>query len=223
MNGYTILIIEDDHAIGSMLQEVLKGEGYQALWITDGQRALKEVKNSDMIIIDIMLPGENGYEISEKLKENGYSLPILFLTARSDIDSKLKGLSLGEDYLVKPFDPRELLARIQLILKNKYGLFTQIQNIYVDAVSYRVFKQSIHSEIKLTATERKLFFYLYENRDRILTREQIFNYLWPLEYSKNSVLNVHIKKIREKISDKNNDIIETVHGEGYRLNTLNYV
>ncbi|WP_428909559.1 response regulator transcription factor [Niallia sp. Krafla_26] len=223
MNGFTILLIEDDQPIGSMLQEILEGEGYHVLWLTDGQRVLEEIKYCDLLIIDIMLPGENGYEISEKLKENGYSLPILFLTARSDIESKLKGLSLGEDYLVKPFDPRELLARIHLILKNKYGLFTQIRNIFVDGVHYKVFKRNIHSEIKLTATERKLFFYLYENQNRTLTREQIYDYLWPLEYSKNSVLNVHIKSIREKISDEDNNIIQTVHGEGYRFNTHNHV
>lgn len=223
MNGFSILLIEDDQYIGSMLQEILEGEGYHVLWLTDGQRALNEVKYCDLIIIDIMLPGENGYEISEKLKENGYSLPIFFLTARSDIDSKLKGLSLGDDYLVKPFDPRELLARIHLILKNKYGLFTQIRDIYIDAVHYKVFKRNIHTEVKLTTTERKLFFYLYENQNRTLTREQINNYLWPLDYAKNSVLNVYIKSIREKLSDKNNELIQTIHGEGYRLNTHHHV
>lgn len=120
----------------------------------------------------------------------------------------MQGLSLGEDYLVKPFDPRELLARMKLMINNKYGVFTQIKGVLIDAIAKRVYKKDIHSVIPLTVTERKLFFYLYENKNRILTREQFFVYLWPMQDVKNSVLNVHIKKLREKIGDHNYEVIK---------------
>lgn len=223
MNGFTILIVEDDPSIGSILQTILQEEGYQARWVKDGRRLLEDVKGADLLILDIMLPGENGYELSKKLQSYYVSLPTIFLTARSDMDSKLKGLSLGEDYLVKPFDPRELLARMKLLINNKYGVFAKVKDLFIDSLAKRIYKKDIHSEIQLTVTERKLFFYLYENKNRILTREQFFVYLWPMQDVKNSVLNVHVKKLRDKLGDDSSTIIETIHGEGYRLNTLNSV
>lgn len=219
MKGYHILIVEDDLMIGELLQKILQREGYKVSWKTDGREVLDVIHKIDLAIMDVMLPGEDGYQITKKIKTLGLNIPIIFLSARKDIDSKLQGLTIGEDYMVKPFDPRELLLRIRKMLDNKYGTFTQIKHLYIDADHRKVFNNSLHNEVTFTAIERKIFFYLYDHRDRILTKEHFFNYLWQFEDRNQSIIHVHMKKIRTKINDTNGEIIQNIYGEGYRLNT----
>lgn len=219
MKGYNILIVEDDPIIGEMLQKILQREGYTVWWKQEGSSVLELIQQIDLVIMDVMLPNEDGYQISKKIKNLGLNIPIIFLSARNDIDSKLQGLEIGEDYMVKPFDPRELLLRIQKKLDGQYGQFTHIKHLFIDAEGMKVFNGSLHNEVIFTASERKIFFYLYENRDRILTKDHFFEYLWQLEDRNPNILNVHIKKIRTKIEDLQGEIIQNIYGEGYRLNT----
>ncbi|WP_020062378.1 response regulator transcription factor [Bacillus sp. 123MFChir2] len=219
MKGYHILIVEDDLMIGDLLQKILQREGYNVCWKKEGGNINEIIHEIDLVIMDIMLPGEDGYQITKKIKNLGLNIPVIFLSARNDMDSKLQGLTIGEDYMIKPFDPRELLLRMQKMLDNQYGTFTQIKHVYIDAEYKKVFKNSLHNEVVFTAIERKIFFYLYENKDRILTKEHFFDYLWQLEDRNPNIVNVHIKKIRTKINDKNGEIIQNIYGEGYRLNT----
>ncbi|MEM1504976.1 response regulator transcription factor [Domibacillus sp. 8LH] len=219
MKGFTILIVEDDTMIGGLLQKILQREGYEVRWKKDGAGIWNELRHIDLVIMDIMLPGEDGYQLTQKIKNAGLNIPVLFLSARQDIDSKLQGLTLGEDYLVKPFDPRELLLRMQKMLNHTYGTFMQINHLYIDAERKKVFNGGFHQEVMFTATERKIFFYLYEHRDRILTKDHFFDYLWPLEERNQNIINVHIKKVRAKIDDNEGSIIQNIYGEGYRLNT----
>jgi DNA-binding response OmpR family regulator len=216
---YTILIIEDDLTIGDLLQKILAREGYNVIWKKDGEGVLDLINETDIVVMDVMLPGEDGFKITSKIKNLGLNIPIIFLTARKDIDSRLQGLTIGEDYMIKPYDPRELLLRIQKLLTQYYGQFAQIKHLYIKGDTKRVFKESLQEEVIFTPIERKIFFYLYENRNNILTKDQFFEYLWQLEDRNPNVINVHIKKIRTKIADSNGDIIENVYGEGYRLNT----
>ncbi|MEC2062424.1 two-component system response regulator YbdJ [Bacillus inaquosorum] len=220
MKGYHILIVEDDVMIGDLLQKILQREGYLVMWKTDGEDVLSVIQKVDLVIMDVMLPGEDGYQMSAKIKKLGLRIPVIFLSARNDMDSKLQGLKIGEDYMVKPFDPRELLLRIQNMLEHHYGTFTQIKHLYIDAETKKVFNESLHDEVLFTAIERKIFFYLYENRDSTLTKEHFFEYLWQLEDRNPNIVNVHIKKIRAKINDQAGEIIENIYGEGYRLNTV---
>lgn len=219
MKAYNILIVEDDPIIGEMLQKILQREGYTVWWKQEGSGVLELIQQIDLVIMDVMLPNEDGYQISKKIKNLGLNIPIIFLSARNDIDSKLQGLEIGEDYMVKPFDPRELLLRIQKKLDGQYGQFTHIKHLFIDAEGMKVFNDSLHNEVIFTASERKIFFYLYENRDRILTKDHFFEYLWQLEDRNPNILNVHIKKIRTKIEDLQGEIIQNIYGEGYRLNT----
>ena len=219
MKGFNILIVEDDLMIGNLLQKILRREEYNVCWKTAGKEVLDIIHTIDLVIMDIMLPGEDGYQISKKIKKLGLNIPIIFLSARNDIDSKLQGLTVGEDYLIKPYDPRELLLRMQKMLNHQYGTFTQIKHLYIDAEHTKVFNNSLHNEVVFTAIERKIFFYLYENRDRILTKEHFFDYLWQLEDRNPNIMNVHIKKIRSKVNDINGEIIQNIYGAGYRLNT----
>ncbi|QWG28720.1 response regulator transcription factor [Bacillus mycoides] len=219
MKEYNILIVEDDLMIGDLLQKILQREKYKVYWEKEGKKVLDVIHEIDLVIMDVMLPGEDGYQITKKIKKLGLNIPIIFLSARNDIDSKLKGLTIGEEYMIKPFDPRELLLRIQKMLDNLYGTFAQINHLCIDAEYKRVFIKGLRDEVAFTAIERKIFFYLYENRDRILTKEHFFDYLWQLEERNQNIMNVHIKKIRAKIDDKTGNIIQNIYGEGYRLNT----
>ncbi|UQZ60709.1 two-component system response regulator [Bacillus subtilis] len=220
MKGYHILIVEDDVMIGDLLQKILQREGYRVIWKTDGADVLSVIQKVDLVIMDVMLPGEDGYQMSAKIKKLGLGILVIFLSARNDMDSKLQGLQIGEDYMVKPFDPRELLLRMRNMLEHHYGTFTQIKHLYIDAETKKVFNESLHDEVLFTAIERKIFFYLYENRDSILTKEHFFEYLWQLEDRNPNIVNVHIKKIRAKINDQAGEMIENIYGEGYRLNTV---
>ncbi|PEP54114.1 response regulator transcription factor [Bacillus pseudomycoides] len=219
MKGYKILIVEDDLMIGDVLQKILQREGYYVCWKKEGKEVIDIIHEIDLVIMDIMLPGEDGYQITKKIKNLGLNIPIIFLSARSDMDSKLQGLTIGEDYMIKPFDPRELLLRMQKMLDNRYGTFTQIKHLYIDAEHKKVFNNNLHNEVEFTAIERKIFFYLYENRNRILTKEHFFDYLWQLEDRNQNIVNVHIKKVRTKINDNTGEILQNIYGEGYRLNT----
>ncbi|MGE7943628.1 response regulator transcription factor [Lysinibacillus xylanilyticus] len=219
MKGFTILIVEDDPMIGDLMQKILQREGYDVVWKTDGQEMMSIIHQIDLVIMDIMLPGEDGYQLTKNIKSLGLNIPIIFLSARNDIDSKLQGLTVGEDYMTKPFDPRELLLRIQKMLTQQYGTFTQIQHLLIDGEHRKVFINTIHDEISLTAIERKIFFYLFDNRDRVLTKDHFLDYLWPLEDRNHNIINVHIKKIRTKMDDPSGNILQNIYGEGYRLNT----
>lgn len=219
MKNYNILIVEDDKMIGDLLQKILLREGYNVWWETDGRGVLDIIQKIDFVIMDVMLPGEDGYQITKNIKKLGLNIPVIFLSARNDMESKLQGLTIGEDYLIKPFDPRELLLRMKKMIEKQYGTFTQIRHLYIDAEHRKVFNNSLHNEIALTAIERKMFFYLYENRDRILTKDHFFEYLWQLEDRNQNIVNVHMKKIRMKIDDNLGEILENIYGEGYRLNT----
>ncbi|MFF2455383.1 response regulator transcription factor [Peribacillus simplex] len=217
MKRYNILIVEDDLMIGDLLKKILQREEYNVRWMKEGKDIIDIIHEIDLVIMDVMLPGDDGYQITKKVNSLGLNIPVIFLSARNDIESKLQGLTMGEDYMTKPFDPRELLIRMQKLLDNQYGTFTQIKHIYIDAEHKKVFNNG--NEVVFTAIERKIFFYLYENRDRILTKEHFFEYLWQLEDRNQNIINVHIKKVRTKINDNNGEIIQNIYGEGYRLNT----
>ena len=219
MKQYNILIVEDDWMIGDLLKKILQREAYNVRWMKEGKDIIDIINEIDLVIMDVMLPGDDGYQITKKVKSLGLNIPVIFLSARNDMDSKLKGLTMGEDYMTKPFDPRELLLRMQKLLDHQYGTFTKIKHLYIDAEHKKVFNNDLHNEVVFTAIERKIFFYLYENRDRILTKEHFFEYLWQLEDRNQNIMNVHIKKVRTKINDNTGEIIQNIYGEGYRLNT----
>lgn len=219
MKGYQIIVVEDDSAIGELMQKILHREGYIVQLFVDGRELLDAIHKADLVIMDIMLPDRDGFQLGEQIKKLDLHIPVLFVSARNEIDSKIRGLTLGEDYITKPFDPRELLIRIQNLLDQRYDNCTQIGHLFIDIDKRKLYNGSPQNEISLTAMERKLFFYLYENRDRILSKEHFFSYAWQLEDRNPNVLNVHIKKLRKKIDDQQGQILENIYGEGYRLNT----
>lgn len=216
----TILLIEDNEEIKKGLDYLLFQNDYLLLWaknIEMAQNMLKE-KEFDLILLDITLPDGNGFEFFKNNKERIH-VPVIFLTAKDLEDDIVSGLELGAfDYIVKPFHNRELILRIKNALKNsKSEKIIHINDIVIYKDRMKVLKKE--KEILLTSLEFKIFSFLVENKNHIVTRETLFNYIWDesSNYVNDNTLTVYIKRIREKLKDEN--IIKTVKGIGYRVDT----
>lgn len=224
---YSILVVEDDEKILDLIEIYLKNEDYIIKRATSSEQALKYIKEKefDLAILDIMLPGENGYYICAKIRES-YNYPIIMLTAKDDESSKIKGLTFGaDDYVTKPFLPGELVARVKAQLRryNNYNLKTKegtgniltYQNVDLNIKSREVLVEG--QEIDLTPIEFIILKSLLEKKSEVLESEDLFYKIYPDEYYiKNNTVSVHIRHIREKLGEKNN-IITTVWGVGYKI------
>lgn len=227
-----ILIVEDDKDIAMLEEDYLKINGFDTNVICDGKEALDEILNIhyDMIILDLMLPNINGYEICRQVREK-INVPILMVTARTDSIDKIRGLGLGaDDYISKPFDPAELVARVKshlsrferLTSSKSFGNQEQvicIGNIEIYPKSRKVIKNS--EEIKFPNREYRLLKFLAEHPNTVFSKKELFEKIWDCDYMDDSAtITVHINRIREKIEDnpQSPSIIETIWGAGYRLN-----
>ncbi len=220
-----ILIIEDDEKLAKMLKTAFKKEGISADFITDGREGERriELHHSDynLILLDLMLPGETGDEICKNIREKRISLPVLVLTAKSSVDNKVNLLDLGaDDYLVKPFSFRELLARVRALSRRpEKSLPKEIKvgDLTLAPLTRRVTRAG--KEIKLTLTEFKLLEYLAMHSGQVVGRDQILDNLWDFDFdSFSNIIDVHIKNLRKKIDQKySKKLLETVHGVGYRI------
>lgn len=210
-----ILVVEDDFAIRELIKRNLKKTGHTCCCIADGNNVIEQIEKEvfDLIILDVMLPGISGFELMQEL--NG--IPVIFVTAKGALEDKLKGLSLGaDDYIVKPFEILELLARIGVVLK-RYGrnetIFT-IHDVQVDVKQHIVTKNG--NVVNLTPQEFRLLEVLIQNKNLALSREQLLNLAWNYDYEGESkTVDVHIRKLRQKLELQ--DYIKTVSKIGYRL------
>lgn len=212
-----ILIVEDDDGISNLININLNMVGYETKQEFDGKKALETIKKEkfDLIIMDIMLPGIDGFEIMQKIKD--MKVPVIFLTAKNSVIDKVKGLKLGaEDYMVKPFETVELIARIEVILR-RYGksedyLEFKDLKVYEDE---RVVKKS-DVEVELTLKEFELLILLIKNKNIALSREQILEKVWGYEYfGETRTVDTHVQRLRKKLGLLDN--IKTVYKVGYRL------
>jgi DNA-binding response OmpR family regulator len=212
-----ILIVEDDNAISRLIQINLEMVGYKTKIVKNGLDAVNIINNNkfDLIILDIMLPGLNGFEIIEKVNAN--EMPIIFLTAKIDVLDKVKGLKLGaDDYMTKPFEAIELLARIETVLK-RYGKEEKKLTFKSIEVFIEQRKVKINDEIiNLSHKEFELLCLLIKNKNRALSREQILSSVWEMDfYGGTRTVDMHIKSLRQKLKLKNE--IKTIYKIGYRL------
>lgn len=236
MTEKKILIIEDDEDISMIEETYLKAYGFETKIIADGNLVYPELEKNtyNLILLDLMLPGINGYDICKNIREK-VDIPIIMVTARTESLDKIKGLSLGaDDYISKPFDPAELVARVNANLR-QYERLTKsadtqntentdnneisVQDIQILPDSWIVYKKD--KELKLPNREFELLKFLAQNPGIVFSKEQLFEKIWGYDYMGDSAtVMVHINRIREKIEDdsKNPKIIETVWGAGYRLN-----
>lgn len=220
-----ILIIEDDEAIRTGLKYYLEQESFDVLIAQTGKEALQKINNNlDIVIIllDINLPDTNGFDLFEKIKEIK-NFPLIFLTANDLEISIVRGIDMGaDDYITKPFKARELISRINSVLRRNNTSDTNIiniKNIVIDMKQAKVLKNGI--DLMLTALEYKILLALALNPTVVFTREKILADIWDVneEYVNDNTLTVYIKRIREKVEDNpsNPQIIQTVRGIGYRI------
>lgn len=212
-----ILIVDDEEKIRELIRMNLELAGYKCDEAEDGEIALEKLNkfSPDLALLDIMLPKKNGYEIAQSfIKQN---VPIIFLTAKDSVTDKVKGLKLGaDDYIVKPFESMELLARIEVVLRRtgKFSDVFEYRNIKVDFAKREVFKNN--EKIEMTAQEFELLKVLIQNKNLALSREKLLESAWGYDYYGDTrTVDMHIQRLRKKLSC--DDIIVTVYKYGYRL------
>ncbi|HNS34956.1 MAG TPA: response regulator transcription factor [Mesotoga sp.] len=218
-----ILIVEDEATISAFLQKGLKEEGFAVDAARSGNEALELASSNqyEVIVLDILLPGKNGFEVCSELRASGNYTPVLMLTALDSVDERVKGLNTGaDDYLVKPFAFKELLARINALLRRPRETFERVLRVgdlSIDTVSHMVRRDDV--EIELSPKEYRLLEYLARNAHQVLSRTQIAESVWDQDFfSDSNVVDVYIRYLRKKIDDPfSTKLINTVRGFGYRL------
>ncbi len=219
-----ILIVEDNKELADLLCDFLRAENYSVQVARDGEEALLFYKeqNPKLIILDIMLPGIDGFAVCKKIREES-NTPILIVSAKTEKEDKLNGFVLGaDDYIEKPYDIDIMLAKIAGIFKRRYALDEVIcGDIKINKVRRTVCKNDV--QIEMTAKEFDLLVLLIENKGKTLTKEYLFNQIWGSDsFSEQQTLTVHIKWLRQKIEDdpKNPKHIQTVWGVGYKYESV---
>ena len=216
-----VLLVEDNNAIILGLEYLFKEEGFEYSIVKNKRATLNilDKETFDVVLLDVSLPDGNGFDICKYIKKKK-NIPVIFLTAKDEEKDVVMGFDLGaDDYIIKPFRNRELVSRIKNVLRRKNNLDNclQIKNIKINTETGKVYKDE--EEITLTKLEYKILVNLFSNRNKLITREEILNDIWDIagNFVEDNTLTVYIKRIREKIGDKEGKIIETVRGIGYRL------
>ena len=221
-----LLVVDDDRSIREIMKMSLEEEGYLVDTAEDAEEALEAIRRNapDLLILDVMLPGMDGFELTREIRRNS-SLPIILLTAKTDTIDKVVGLESGaDDYVMKPYEPRELLARLRALLRRVQSDDGDALRVFrVGPVEIRpdegvVRKHDQH--VSLTKTEFRLLVTLAEKPGRVFSREQLLTEVWGYDYFGDArLVDVHIKRLRTKIEDDPHDpkIIQTVRGMGYKV------
>lgn len=220
-----ILVVEDEEKLADALNAGLSKSGYAVDTIGNGEKAFKRISlnhmDYDLIILDLMLPDMDGLLITKGMRERNITTPILILTARDEVETKVDLLLSGaDDYLTKPFSFEELSARIQAIFRrpqNSLPTVLAVKGIELDSTSRRVKVEE--KEIPLTLKEFVLLEYFMRNPNKVINREELLSHLWDFNYSSfSNVVDVHVKNLRKKLGDGSPEgILETIRGVGYRL------
>jgi len=217
-----VLYIEDESEIGNWVAKDLTERGYEVTWLQSGEGIEKYVLTVDIVILDVMLPGLDGFSIGKRIKKENGALPILMLSARTAVEDKIEGLNFADDYLTKPFHPDELAARVEVLLRRyqKNEDILELQHLTIYTKDMRMVERETGVEIQLTGKQYHLFQYFVRHLNQILTKEQLYEGVWGERYFEgDKTLMVHIRYLREKIEKypAKPSIIETIRGIGYRL------
>jgi len=225
----TIAIIEDDQPIGDLLEEALGQAGYATLRAYSGTEAqyLLERAKPDLILLDLMLPGIDGYQVCREIRSRS-NVPIIMLSAKGEVFDKVLGLELGaDDYIIKPFDSKELVARVKAVLRRyqpakpetndvSKGKCVEYPGISINLTNYSVVVDGQH--VDMPPKELELLYFLAASPNQVFTREQLLDQIWGYEYIGDTrTVDVHIKRLREKIKDHNGWSLSTVWGIGYKF------
>ena len=218
-----ILLVEDESRVAGFIAKGLREQAYAVDIASDGEQALYQaaVNQYDIVILDVMLPVKDGHTVCRELRASGFRTPILMLTARGSVDDRVEGLDSGaDDYLAKPFDFKELLARLRALLRRTAGLrpaVAQVADLTLDTASHAVTRAG--KPVSLTAKEYALIEFLVLNEVRVVGREQIGQHVWDENFDPfSNVIDVYIKRLRSKLDTGfSRRLIHTRKGEGYIL------
>jgi DNA-binding response OmpR family regulator len=218
-HGGTVLLVEDEHAIGAMTRSYLERNGYRVVWVRSGEEALAEVDRHPVriVVLDIRLPGMDGFDVARMLRARS-ELPILMLTARDEEPDRVAGLELGaDDYLTKPFSPRELVARMKAVLRRTDGRSAEDVLTLADVVVDRNAREvTVDGEpVELTTKEFDLLATLLENPGVVVSRDQLLDRVWGMTYPGGTrTVDVHVAQLRRKLGRP--ELVRTVRGAGYK-------
>ena len=231
VNKQKILIVDDDNNIAELIALYLTKECYETLIVNDGESVMPAMESfsPNLILLDIMLPGMDGYQVCREVR-NKYTVPIIMLSAKGEIFDKVLGLELGaDDYMMKPFDSKELVARVKAVLRrcqaapqpptpstDQQGEYVEYPDLIVNLTNYSVIYMG-HS-IEMPPKELELLYFLASSPNQVFTREQLLDHIWGYEYIGDTrTVDVHIKRLREKIKDHGSWGLSTVWGIGYKF------
>ncbi|AJD32199.1 response regulator transcription factor [Clostridium sporogenes] len=220
--GKKIYLVEDEKSLNILLEKYLQREGYEVTTFFNGSSAIEKIKDvPDLWILDIMLPDIDGYQIIKAVKENNKNTPVIFMSARNEELDRVVGLELGsDDYLSKPFLPRELIIRTNKLMERIYGKSNNSMDIITNIGEYKISKRQRavffgEKEIQLTNKEFELLNFFVENRNNVISREQILISIWGEDYfGSDRVIDDTIRRLRKKMDKLD---LETVYGYGYKL------
>jgi two-component system, OmpR family, response regulator len=225
-DGARVLVVDDEQGITDLVAMALRYEGLEVEVAHTGGEALRAVEafRPHLMILDVMLPDFDGFEVLRRLAGDQPRVPVLFLTARSELDDKLRGFTLGgDDYVTKPFSVEELIVRTRAILRRSYDLepetgYLSFGDVLLDEEQHEVTRSG--SVVDLTPTEFKLLHYLLLNSDRVVSKAQILDRVWQYDFGGNdNVVEIFISSLRRKLEAFGPRLIQTVRGVGYRLRT----
>jgi two-component system, OmpR family, response regulator len=223
MAGETLLLVDDEENLRSMLDAALRHMGFDVHPVASGREALEAVSKvrPDLIVLDVMLPDLDGFEVCRRLRNDGSRVPVLFLTARDATEDKVRGLTLGgDDYLVKPFSLEELVARAQAVLRRS-GLaqadtVLRLADLELDDDAHRVRRAG--EEVALSPTEYNLLRFLLVNQGRVMSKAQILDHVWQYDFGGDGgVVETYIGYLRRKVDNVDPRLIHTIRGVGYTL------
>ena len=223
-----ILIVDDDTNICELLRLYIEKEGFEASIANDGETALKmfDTVGPDLILLDIMLPGLDGWQVCREIRKKS-SCPIIMLTAKGEVFDKVLGLELGaDDYITKPFDSKELVARVKAVLRRyqparqeepkSSAKIVEYPDLVINQTNYSVLYQG--HPVDMPPKELELLYFLASSPNQVFTREQLLDHIWGYEYIGDTrTVDVHIKRLREKIKDHPSWSLSTVWGIGYKF------
>ncbi|MBN8191747.1 response regulator transcription factor [Bacillus sp. NTK074B] len=229
-----ILVVDDEQSIATLLKYNLEQSGYSVITVHDGEEGRDAAieQSPDLIILDLMLPTMDGVEVCKDLRQRKINIPILMLTAKDDEFDKVLGLELGaDDYMTKPFSPREVVARVKAILRRSQAMQEAAEPVAPEPTDYKeVGELKVYPEqyeayfqgelLELTPKEFELLLYLTDNKGRVLTRDQLLSAVWNYDFAGDTrIVDVHISHLREKIESntKKPTYIKTIRGLGYKL------
>jgi two-component system, OmpR family, response regulator len=218
--GTTVLLVEDERSIGQLVRGYLERDGYRVVWVRSGEEAMIELARHPvrMVVLDIGLPGMDGFDVCRRIR-SGSSVPIVMLTARDEEPDRVAGLEVGaDDYVTKPFSPRELAARIKAVLRRTEGLTSDDEPLVLEGVEVRRDAREVTVDgepVELTAKEFDLLAWLLEHAGIVFSREQLLDRVWGMAYHGGTrTVDVHVAQLRRKLGRP--DLIRTVRGAGYK-------